>query len=66
MSVDTVTVTSRRSLEGSRRKSPGAISTMSTSGYIMSSTVYILAPREKITPTYGACMWRRPRRPRVG
>ena len=49
-----------------RRKSLGAISTMSTLNYILSITVYILARDVKSTPTYGAYMWRRPRSSRVG
>ena len=66
MSMDTVAAVFHWSLEEFRRKSLGAISTMSTLNYILSITVYILARDVKSTPTYGAYMWRRPRNSRVG
>lgn len=64
MSMDTVTAAFQRSLEEYRRESLASISTMSTAGYILSSTIYILAQRAESTPTYGA--WRRTRRSRAG
>lgn len=66
MSIDTVTVTSQRSLERSKRIARSRSPTMSTVDYILSGMIYILAHCVKSTPMYVRCERRRPRRPRVG